>query len=158
MNQTELLINMVPVAGVREGTIVGSRVTWSRASGGAAHETALASAAAAKAVAGSSPQHGNGQPNSEKHWRYLIARPHRWRKQLSLKDRNMTVGQLVSTVKANNLTAEQASVNLDLPREAVEEALAYYEENRALIEEEAEAERRWLKERGYPLEPTPHLP
>jgi hypothetical protein len=67
------------------------------------------------------------------------------------------VGQLVSTVRANRLTVEQASANLALPPEAIEEALTYYEENRTLIEEEAAAERRWLAERGYPLEP-PNIP
>jgi uncharacterized protein (DUF433 family) len=86
-------------------------------------------------------------------WRHLEARPHSWRKQLALKGRNLTVGQLVNTVRANKLTIEQASANLDLPREAIEEALDYYEQNRTLIEQEAEAERRWLVHRGYPLEP-----
>ena len=34
-------------------------------------------------------------------WQYLVARPHSWRKQLTIKGRNMSVGQLVSTVRAN---------------------------------------------------------
>jgi uncharacterized protein (DUF433 family) len=151
-------MSMATVAGVGEGIAAGPKATWGHAPGGADREAGLAGAAAGKAVAESKPWQRGERPDSEKRWRYLIARPHRWRKQLSLKGRNLTVGQLVSTMKANNLTAEQASVNLDLPREAVEEALAYYEENRTLIEEEADAERRWLKERGYPLEPTPNLP
>jgi len=157
MNQSELLVNVVPVSGLREAFSAGPRATWGRAAGGAAHETAFASAMAAKALAESAPRQTNGRPDSAKRWQYLVARPHRWRKQLSLQGRNLTVGQLVSTLKANNLTTEQASENLDLPREAVEEALTYYKQNRALIEEEAEAERRWLKERAYPLEPPPHL-
>jgi uncharacterized protein (DUF433 family) len=94
-----------------------------------------------------------GMAEPRQRWRHLDARADSWRKQLSLKGRGLTVGQLVSTIRANKLTNEQASANLGLPREAIEEALAFYEENRALIEEEAEAERRWLTERGYPLEP-----
>jgi hypothetical protein len=57
-------------------------------------------------------------------WQYLIARPHRWRRQLSIKGRNMTVGQLVSTVRANRYTPEQASEELELPLAAIYEALA----------------------------------
>src|SRR4051794_3476914 len=86
-------------------------------------------------------------------WRYLIARPHRWRRQLSIKGRNMTVGQLVSTVRANRYTPEQASAELELPLAAIYEALAYEAEHRELIELEASEERRRLGERGYPLEP-----
>ncbi len=65
----------------------------------------------------------------------------------------MTVGQLVSTVYANKLTPERASVDLDLPVEAIQEALAYYEENKALIQMEAAEVRRQFAEGGYPLEP-----
>jgi uncharacterized protein (DUF433 family) len=86
-------------------------------------------------------------------WQYLIARPHRWRRQLSIKGRNMTIGQLVSTVCANRLTPEQAGEELELPLAAINEALAYYAENRELIEMEAAEERRRLGERGYALEP-----
>ena len=88
-------------------------------------------------------------------WRYLVARPHPWRRQLAMKGRNMTVGQLICTVRANQLGAEQASQDLDLPLEAIHEAMTYYTENRALIELEAAEERRRLSERGYPLEPQP---
>jgi uncharacterized protein (DUF433 family) len=86
-------------------------------------------------------------------WAYLVARPHRWRRQLSIKGRNMTVGQLVSTIHANRYTPEQASDELELPLAAIDEALAYQAENRGLIEMEACEERRRVSERGYPLEP-----
>ena len=86
-------------------------------------------------------------------WQYLIARPHRWRRQLSIKGRNMTVGLFVSTVRANRYTPEQASEELELPLAAINEALEYYAENRELIEMEASEERRLIGERGYPLEP-----
>lgn len=94
----------------------------------------------------------NGGKESPR-WQYLIARPHRWRRQLSIKGRNMTVGQLVSTVRANRYSPEQASEELELPVAAIQEALAYYAENRALIEMEATEERRRLAERGCALEP-----
>ncbi|HWG44844.1 MAG TPA: hypothetical protein VN688_18870 [Gemmataceae bacterium] len=86
-------------------------------------------------------------------WQYLIARPHRWRRQLSIKGRNMTVGHLVSTIGANRYTPEQASEELELPLATIYEALMYYAENRDLIEMEAGEERRRLAERGYSLEP-----
>jgi uncharacterized protein (DUF433 family) len=87
-------------------------------------------------------------------WQFLIARPHRWRRQLSIKGRNMTVGQLVSTVRANRYTPDQASDELELPLAAINEALTYFAENRDLIEMEASEERRRLGERGFSLEPT----
>jgi uncharacterized protein (DUF433 family) len=86
-------------------------------------------------------------------WQYLIARPHRWRRQLSVKGRNMTVGQLMTTIRADRLTPEQASEEFDLPLAAIYEALGYYAENRALIELEAAEERRLLAQEGLPLEP-----
>jgi uncharacterized protein (DUF433 family) len=86
-------------------------------------------------------------------WQYLIARPHRWRRQLNVKGRNMTVGQLVSTVRANRYTPEQASEELELPLGAIYEALTYYAEQRELIELEASEERRRIVERGYSPEP-----
>jgi uncharacterized protein (DUF433 family) len=86
-------------------------------------------------------------------WRFLVARPHPWRKQLSVKGRNMTVGQLLSVVRANGLSPEQASEDLELPVEAIREALAYGEENRVLLQLEASEERRRLAERGHALEP-----
>src|SRR5262249_42804490 len=86
-------------------------------------------------------------------WRYLVARPHPWRRQLAIKGRNLTVGQLMSTIRANRLSPEQACQGLELPLEAIHEAITYCTENRALIELEAAEERRRLSERGYPLEP-----
>jgi uncharacterized protein (DUF433 family) len=86
-------------------------------------------------------------------WQYLIERPHRWRRQLCIKGRNLTVGQLVSTVRANQYTPESSSEALDLPVAAVNEALAYYAENHELIEMEASEARRRLCERGFALEP-----
>jgi uncharacterized protein (DUF433 family) len=90
------------------------------------------------------------QPNL---YRFLVARPHPWRRQLWLKGRNMTVGQLVATVHAEEMTPEEAAERLDLPLEQVREAMAYYEVERDLVDAEFREEKRRLQERGYALEP-----
>ncbi len=82
-------------------------------------------------------------------YQYLVARPHSWRRQLCLKGRNITVGQLISTIQANHLTPEQAADDLELPVEQVKEALAYYESHRDLIETEAREETARLAAKGY---------
>ena len=95
------------------------------------------------------------QPIIFEHYRYLVAKPDKWRKQLYLKGRNMTVGQLVYSMRANNLSAEEAAADLDLPVEQVREAQAYYEINRDLIEREADEEKQSLLAEGVLLEPAP---
>ncbi|PKO23206.1 MAG: hypothetical protein CVU38_05465 [Chloroflexi bacterium HGW-Chloroflexi-1] len=94
------------------------------------------------------------QPVVFEHYRYLVAKPENWRKQLYLKGRNMTVGQLVYTMRANNLSAEEAALDIDLPVEQVREAQAYYETHRELIEAEADEEKRYLLSQGVQLEPA----
>ena len=81
------------------------------------------------------------------HYRYLTERPETGR------HRNMTVGQLVYTMRANDLDTEEAAEDMELPLEQVKEAVAYYETHRDLIEAEAEEDRRSLQERGVALEP-----
>ena len=95
----------------------------------------------------------NGATDEGSRWQFLIARPHRWRRQLCIKGRNMTVGQLVSTIRANRMSPEQASESLDLPLALIGEAMTYYAENHGLIELEASEERRRLAQRGLLLEP-----
>lgn len=89
--------------------------------------------------------------DAERVYRYLVARLHPWRRQLYLKGRNMTVGQLISTMQANQLTPEGAADDLELPIEQVKEALAYYESHRDLIEAEAREEAARLAAKGYPV-------
>jgi hypothetical protein len=101
-----------------------------------------------KHLEGENPVEGNG-------WIYLVERPHPWRRQLSIKGRNLTVGQLMSTVRANALTPEQAGDAFDLPVAAIHEAITYHEQNRSLIELEATEERSRLARKGYKLEPQP---
>ena len=38
---------------------------------------------------------------AESTWRFLVSRPHSWRRQLQIKGRNLTVGQLLATMRAN---------------------------------------------------------
>jgi uncharacterized protein (DUF433 family) len=86
---------------------------------------------------------------------HLIARPHRWRRQLALKGRNMTVGQLVATMRADELSPEDAAAELDLPLNQVREALAYYEVHHDLVDAELREEAQILREKGYAIEPPP---
>ena len=81
-------------------------------------------------------------------WQHLVVRRHPWRKQLYIKGRNMTVRQLVGTVKANNFSEEQAAKDLGLPVEAIHEAFAYFEANPEVIELDAAYERYLRKIRG----------
>ena len=66
-----------------------------------------------------------------------------------LKGRNLTVGQLISTMQANHLTPEEAADDLELPVEQAKEALAYYELHCDLIEAEAREEAARLAAKGY---------
>jgi len=94
------------------------------------------------------------EPLRFKHYQYLVARPEKGRKQMYLKGRNMTVGQLVYTMRANRMSPEEAAEDMDLPLEQVLEALAYYQAHRSLIESEAEEEKQYLVSEGVQLEPA----
>jgi uncharacterized protein (DUF433 family) len=87
------------------------------------------------------------------HYQYLVDRPETGRRQFYLAGRNMTVGQLVYKMRANDLSAEEAARDMDIPLGQIKEALVYYETNRDLIETEIEEERRLLKGQGVALEP-----
>jgi uncharacterized protein (DUF433 family) len=82
-------------------------------------------------------------------YQYLTARRHPWKKQLFLKGRNMSVGQLISTMQANNLTVEEAAEDLNLPVEQIREAQAYYQTHQTLIDLEAREEATRLTNKGY---------
>jgi uncharacterized protein (DUF433 family) len=78
----------------------------------------------------------------EARYRWLVAAPHPWRKQLSIKGRRLTAGQLVSWMEANGDSVEDAAADWDLPVEAVAEALEYVARNRELVEAEFAEDRR----------------
>jgi uncharacterized protein (DUF433 family) len=56
-------------------------------------------------------------------------------------------------MRAEQLLPEQAAERYDLPLEAIQEALSYYQSHRELVESEAEAEKQYLLKKGYRLEP-----
>jgi uncharacterized protein (DUF433 family) len=75
-------------------------------------------------------------------YEHLVRVPHRWRRQLSLKGRRITVGQLVGQMRANDWDVNRTSSELELSREAVIEALDYASRYANLIAEEAAEEKR----------------
>jgi uncharacterized protein (DUF433 family) len=86
-------------------------------------------------------------------YEYLEQRPHRWRKQLFLKGRNMAVVHLVYSMRTNNVSPEEAVNEFGLPLEQIQEALRYYELHRDLIEAEQQEERWRLKRAGITIDP-----
>lgn len=95
------------------------------------------------------------EPLIFRHYQYLITRPEKGRRQPYLKGRNMTVGQLVYKMRANQFSIEQAAEDMDLPVEQVKEALAYYQIHRELIKSETEEDKQYLLSHGVELEPRP---
>jgi hypothetical protein len=87
---------------------------------------------------------GLPQPNDE--WVWLVHRHHPWRRQLWIKGRNMTAGDLARTIEIERWTAERAASEYSLPLEAVVEAQRYAEAERDLIAAE-EAENRIISQR-----------
>jgi hypothetical protein len=87
-------------------------------------------------------------------WRWLVARPHPWRRQLWVKGRRLLASQIWNDMRANALTAEQVAEDLDLPVEAVDEIVRYCEANAALIALEADEERQQLGDAGVALAPS----
>jgi uncharacterized protein (DUF433 family) len=86
-------------------------------------------------------------------WTYLTARPHSWKRQLSIKGRRLTAANVWYDLLANERSVEETAENWDLPVEAVEEIVRYCETNRDLIGMEAEEEKRFLLDKGVALTP-----
>lgn len=81
-------------------------------------------------------------------WQYLVARPHPWRRELSVKGRRLLASVVWSDIQVNGLTLAEAADNWRLPVEAVQEIVRYCQANPGLLEMEAEEERRRLNEAG----------
>ena len=88
-----------------------------------------------------------GLPVSGHDWTWLVRRDHSWRRQLWIKGRNLTAGDLARTIEIEEWTAERAAQEFDIPLEAVVEARRYAETARELISAE-EAENRIVAQ-GY---------
>lgn len=78
-------------------------------------------------------------------WRWLVERPHPWRRQLWVKGRKLLASAVWLDALTNGMGPREAAENWDLPLEACEEIFAYCETNKALIEAEANEERQRLK-------------
>lgn len=87
-------------------------------------------------------------------WQYLEARPHAWRRQLSLKGRKLLAAIVWQDMIANQLSSEQAAENWGLPIAAIDEVIHYCESHQELLKLEAEEERDRLIVKGVSLEPT----
>ncbi|MGK7954526.1 MAG: hypothetical protein AB4063_04580 [Crocosphaera sp.] len=86
-------------------------------------------------------------------WQYLESRQNSWRKQLYIKGRKLTAFGVWSDMMVNGDTLEETADNWEIPLEAVQEVIEYCEAYQDLITAEADSERRYLEERGVPLEP-----
>ena len=74
----------------------------------------------------------------ENHYRYLEPKPYKKTKQLGIKGWNMTVWNLVGTMRTEELSIKETADGFGLPVEAVIEALDYYYKNRTMVEAENE--------------------
>jgi hypothetical protein len=79
-------------------------------------------------------------------WIWLVRRDHPWRRQLWVKGRNLTAGDLARTAAIEGWSPEQTAQQFDLPVEAVIEAQRYAETAGDLIAAE-EAENRIVAQR-----------
>jgi uncharacterized protein (DUF433 family) len=88
-------------------------------------------------------------------WDHLVHRTHPWRRQPYLKDRNLTVRQLVGTIKANRWSDDEAARQVDLPVEAIREALRFADENQELLAFETAFENWLLESKGVGRDTRP---
>lgn len=81
-------------------------------------------------------------------WKYLVERPHPWRRQLYVKGRRLRAYDVWMDLLTNEETPEGAAQSWNLSLEAVDEIIRYCERNRELLGMEADEERRRLIARG----------
>ena len=93
----------------------------------------------------------------DEQYEYLEWRPHRWRRQLSLKSRKMTVGQFVYAMRAAGWDVAEGARQYHLPLAAAQEVVAYYRRHKDLVDGEAAEETRRLTAKGvlHDLAPLP---
>jgi hypothetical protein len=87
-----------------------------------------------------------GLPRPEPEWVWLVRRDHPWRRQLWIKGRNLSAGDLARAIEIEGWTPDRAADEYDLPLGAVVEAQRYAETARDLIAAE-EAENRIVAQR-----------
>lgn len=76
------------------------------------------------------------EDDKEPTYRFLEPKPYKQTRQLGIVGRNMTVWNLVSPIVHERQSPEETAADVDLPLEAVYEALDYYHRNRAMIDAE----------------------
>ncbi len=81
-------------------------------------------------------------------YKHLEARPESWRKQWYLKERNLTVWQVVGRMQAHGYSSAEAAEQFDLPLAAVLEAVDYYQRHKDLVDAETAEEGRRLRAAG----------
>lgn len=86
-------------------------------------------------------------------WKFLVERPHKWRRQLYVKGRRLRAFNVWMEMLVNDQSRQEAADNWSLPLDAIDEIIEYCEQNRALLDMEAEEERSRLLARGVVLEP-----
>jgi hypothetical protein len=80
--------------------------------------------------------------NPRSQWRWLIERPHPWRRQLWVKGRKLLASAVWLDALTNGMGPREAAANWDLPQDACDEIFAYCDANETLIDAEANEERR----------------
>ncbi len=87
-------------------------------------------------------------------WQYLLTRPHHWRRQLYIKGRKLLASTIWQDMLVNEMSAEQAAENWDLPLPAIYEVVSYCESHQELLKIETDEERYRLATKGVLLEST----
>jgi hypothetical protein len=85
-------------------------------------------------------------------WKWLVERPHPWRRQLWVKGRKLLASTVWLNAQTNQLDVQETAEDWELPLEAVEEIFDYCDANRDLIAAEAQEERQRLLSSGKPVE------
>ncbi|MBD2309077.1 hypothetical protein H6G17_26805 [Chroococcidiopsis sp. FACHB-1243] len=88
------------------------------------------------------------QPSTGAQWKYLVERPHPWRRQLYVKGRRLLASTVWQDMLANELSLNGTAENFSLPIDAVVEIVRYCETNQELLKMEADEERCRLEEKG----------
>ena len=86
-------------------------------------------------------------------WKYLVERPHAWKRQLYVKGRRLTAANVWGDMIVNNMTVAEVADDWDLPEEAITEIVEYCEGNVNLIKAEADEEKALLIAQGIKLSP-----
>lgn len=85
-------------------------------------------------------------------WQYLEKRPDSKRKQLYLKGKRIKASVIYSDIIVNQMTAEEAADNWNLPLAAIEEIIMYCQTYQQLLQQEANEGRSQLEEKGVTIE------